>query len=160
MEVFHVSLNQLTSLSEICSKLTAKIPVWCYWRRFGVLIRNLEQILHILLVFSIFDVEQGNASWVNNSCFGYFLRKYHHEFHFYLANSGITAGFHLQISRIQEQFNSLLLIRAMHQSQVPNKRRGQNKWGVRNFKISVNISNEWKMRHKCLILTLNLKVSK
>ena len=32
--------------------------------------------------------------------------------------------------------------------------------GERNFKISVNISNEWKKRHKCLILMLNLKVSK
>ena len=29
-----------------------------------------------------------------------------------------------------------------------------------NFKKSVNIGNEWKKRHKCLILMLNLKVSK
>ena len=29
-----------------------------------------------------------------------------------------------------------------------------------NFKISINIVNEWKMWHKCLILMLNLKVSK
>ena len=32
--------------------------------------------------------------------------------------------------------------------------------GGQNFKISVNIGNEWKRRHKCLILMLNLKVSK
>ena len=29
-----------------------------------------------------------------------------------------------------------------------------------NFKKSVNIGNEWKKRHKCLILMLKLKVSK
>ena len=37
-----------------------------------------------------------------------------------------------------------------------NKRRR----GGQNFKTSVNIGNEWKKRHKCLILMLNLKVSK
>ena len=31
--------------------------------------------------------------------------------------------------------------------------------GSRNFKKSVNICNESKKRHKCLILMLNLKVS-
>ena len=41
-----------------------------------------------------------------------------------------------------------------------NKRGGQNKRRCRNFKISVNIGNEWKKGHKCLILMLNLKVSK
>ena len=35
-----------------------------------------------------------------------------------------------------------------------------NKQGGRNFKKSVNIGNERKKRHKCLILILNLKVSK
>ena len=29
-----------------------------------------------------------------------------------------------------------------------------------NFKISVNIDNEWKERYECLILMLNLKVNK
>ena len=29
-----------------------------------------------------------------------------------------------------------------------------------NFQKSVNIGNEWKMRHKCLILMLNIKVSR
>ena len=32
--------------------------------------------------------------------------------------------------------------------------------GGPNFKKFVNSSNEWKKRHKCLILMLNLKVSK
>ena len=32
--------------------------------------------------------------------------------------------------------------------------------GVENSRKSVNISNEWKKRHKCLILMLKLKVSK
>ena len=32
--------------------------------------------------------------------------------------------------------------------------------GGRNFKKFVNIGNEWKKRHKCLVLMLNLKVSK
>ena len=32
--------------------------------------------------------------------------------------------------------------------------------GRRNFKKFVNIGNEWKKRHKCLMLMLNLKVSK
>ena len=32
--------------------------------------------------------------------------------------------------------------------------------GGRNFKISINIGNEWKKRHECLILMLNLKISK
>ena len=41
-----------------------------------------------------------------------------------------------------------------------SKRGAQNKWGFRNFKESVNIGNEWKKRHKCLILMLKLKVSK
>ena len=42
-----------------------------------------------------------------------------------------------------------------------NERGGQNKREVgRNFKKSVNIGNKWKKRHKCLILMLNLKVSK
>ena len=30
----------------------------------------------------------------------------------------------------------------------------------RNFKKFVNIGNEWKKRHECLILMLNLTVSK
>ena len=29
-----------------------------------------------------------------------------------------------------------------------------------NFKKSVNIGNQWKKKHKCLILMLNVKVSK
>ena len=37
---------------------------------------------------------------------------------------------------------------------------GQNKWGGRNFKKSGNSGNEWKKRHKRLILMLKLKVSK
>ena len=32
--------------------------------------------------------------------------------------------------------------------------------GRGGFKISVNIGNGWKKRHKCLILVLSLKVSK
>ena len=32
--------------------------------------------------------------------------------------------------------------------------------GGGDLKISVNIGDEWKKRHKCLILMLNLKVSK
>ena len=41
-------------------------------------------------------------------------------------------------------------------------RESQNKpgWGGQDFKIFVNIGNEWKKRHNCLILMLNLKVSK
>ena len=35
-----------------------------------------------------------------------------------------------------------------------------NKRGGRNFKVSVNIGNERKKRHRCLILILNLKVNK
>ena len=35
----------------------------------------------------------------------------------------------------------------------------QKGWG-RNFKISVNIGNEWKKRYKRLILMLNYKISK
>ena len=42
-----------------------------------------------------------------------------------------------------------------------------NKQGVkvngeegRNFKISVDVGNVWKKRHKCLILMINLKVIK
>ena len=35
-----------------------------------------------------------------------------------------------------------------------------NSGGGQNFKKSVNIGNERKKLHKCLILTLNLKVSK
>ena len=43
-----------------------------------------------------------------------------------------------------------------------NKRRGQNKQGEGrwNFKKPVNIGNEWKKRRKCLILMLDLKVTK
>ena len=41
-----------------------------------------------------------------------------------------------------------------------NKRGGSNKQGDWNFKKSVNIGNQWKKRHKCLILMLNFKVSK
>ena len=35
-----------------------------------------------------------------------------------------------------------------------------NAGGSWNFKQSVNIGNEWKKRHKYLMLMLNLKVSK
>ena len=35
-----------------------------------------------------------------------------------------------------------------------------NVGGGWNFNKSVNIGNEWKNRHECLILVLNLKVSK
>ena len=39
--------------------------------------------------------------------------------------------------------------------------RGGGGFGsCQNFKVSVNIGNEWKKRHKCLILMLNIKVSK
>ena len=38
--------------------------------------------------------------------------------------------------------------------------RVQNKEGDWNFKKIVDIGNEWKNRHECLILMLNLKVSK
>ena len=41
-----------------------------------------------------------------------------------------------------------------------NKRRIKINGGGRNFKISVNIRNESKKRHKWLILMLSLKVSK
>ena len=37
---------------------------------------------------------------------------------------------------------------------------GQNKQGSQNFKSSFNNGNEWKKKHKCLILMLNLKVDK
>ena len=46
---------------------------------------------------------------------------------------------------------------------MPNKREGgQNKLGegVLEFQKFVNIGNEWKKRHQCLILMLNLRVSK
>ena len=45
---------------------------------------------------------------------------------------------------------------------MPNKREGgQNKLGegVLEFQKFVNIGNEWKKRHQCLILMLNLRVS-
>ena len=48
-----------------------------------------------------------------------------------------------------------------------NKREGRrslsnliNRGGCQNFKISVNIDNEWKKRHECLILMLSLEVNK
>ena len=38
--------------------------------------------------------------------------------------------------------------------------RVQNKEGDWNFKKNFGIGNEWKNRHECLILMLNLEVSK
>ena len=38
--------------------------------------------------------------------------------------------------------------------------RVQNREGDWNFKKKIGIGNEWKNRHECLILMLNLEVSK
>ena len=45
-------------MCETCSKLTLKTPEWRQWRRFGVFIVNLEQVLHIVLVFTLLALKQ------------------------------------------------------------------------------------------------------
>ena len=59
--LFKVNNGNTRKMFEICSKLTIKTPER-YWRRSGVFIDNLEQISHIVLVFSLFRFEQVNAS--------------------------------------------------------------------------------------------------
>ena len=45
---------------KISSKLTTKTPEQRHWCRSGVFVINFEQIEHIVLVFSIVDIEQVN----------------------------------------------------------------------------------------------------
>ena len=50
-------------MCEICSKLTINKPERRCERRFGVIIVNLEQILPIILVFSLLTLNGLNADW-------------------------------------------------------------------------------------------------
>ena len=49
-------------MCKICSELTIKTPEGRHWRRSGVFIVNLEQILQYSSV-STGDLEQVNAGW-------------------------------------------------------------------------------------------------
>ena len=53
MEMFKGNYGNAWTMYEIRSKLTLKIPQRRQWRRFAVFIVNLEQILHIVLMFPI-----------------------------------------------------------------------------------------------------------
>ena len=50
-------------MSEICSKLTIKIPDQHRWYRSGIFIVNFKCILHICSGVSIVDFEQVNSGW-------------------------------------------------------------------------------------------------
>ena len=48
-----VNNRNTTTWSEICSKLTVKMPEWRHWRRSGVFTVNTEHISHLVLVFQL-----------------------------------------------------------------------------------------------------------
>ena len=78
------------------------------------LIYNFEQISHILVFTHLTLSKELLAEWLHIfqtiTTLDSFW-KYHHKSHFYIKSSGMTTGFQLRISRIQKQFNLLLLIR-------------------------------------------------
>ena len=49
--MFKVNNRNTRTRSEICSKLTIKIPERRHWRRSGIFIINFEHVLHLFLVF-------------------------------------------------------------------------------------------------------------
>ena len=58
------AIKTLEKSCEICSKLTIKTLERRQWRHFGFFIVYFEYISHLFPVFSIFDFEQVNISWV------------------------------------------------------------------------------------------------
>ena len=48
-----LAIETLEQGSEICSKLTTKIPERHHWRHSGIFIVNFVNILHIVLVFQL-----------------------------------------------------------------------------------------------------------
>ena len=51
--------NRITrTRSEICSKLTMKIPERGHWRRSGTFIVNFEHISHLVLVFLLLTLSR------------------------------------------------------------------------------------------------------
>ena len=127
MEVFHVSLSQLLSLHlhfqgqqwkhqknvkfvQSYKKMFQNMSMTSYL----ALIYNFEQISHILVFTHLTLNKKLLAEWLHIfqtiTTLDSFW-KYHHKSHFYIKSSGMTTGFQLRISRIQKQFNLLLLIR-------------------------------------------------
>ena len=61
--LFKVNNGNIRTISEICSKLTIKIPER---RRSGVFIVNLEQILHMFLVFRLLTLNSKCRLGISN----------------------------------------------------------------------------------------------
>ena len=58
--LFKVHNGNTRTMYKISSKLTTKTPEQRHWCRSGVFVINFEQIEHIVLVFSIVEIEQVN----------------------------------------------------------------------------------------------------
>ena len=55
--MFKVNNRNTRTRSEICSKLTIKIPERRHWRRSGVFV-NFEHISHLVLVFLLLTLSK------------------------------------------------------------------------------------------------------
>ena len=62
--MFKFNLRNTNTRCEICSKLTIKTPERSHWCHSGVFI-NFEHVSHLVLVVSIVNFEQVNASWTS-----------------------------------------------------------------------------------------------
>ena len=56
--LFKVNNKNMTTRSEICSKLTIKIPEQRQWHRSGVFIVNFEHISDLVLVFLLLTLDR------------------------------------------------------------------------------------------------------
>ena len=56
--LFKVNSGKTGTMREICSKLTMKTPERRQYRRFGVLIVNLKQISHMVLMFPLLTLNK------------------------------------------------------------------------------------------------------
>ena len=56
--MFKVNTRNTRTRSEICSKLTIKVPERRQWRRSGVFVVNLEHISHLVLVFLVLTLNR------------------------------------------------------------------------------------------------------
>ena len=70
VDLFKVSNGSTKTMCEIYSKLRIKIPEWRQWRRSGVFIIDFDEILRIVLVFSLFSLKRSMLAGLSVSMLG------------------------------------------------------------------------------------------
>ena len=82
--LFKVSNGITKTMCEIHSRLRIKIPEWRQWRRSGVFIIDFDEILRIVLVFSLLSLKRSMLAGLSVSMHGDIL---------YLSFMGLTKSF-------------------------------------------------------------------